>query len=246
MAKLPTLNVDVKVNTRTMQKDIAEANKRLQQIGGKGAALVGGGIGKLGSLGSLGGGLGAGALGVAGIAAAAMAPFKLGRMAVNSFADATQRATDALEKLESGKITSTYRETGVAETFTRRLAMGAEYAKGAEAAGKGIMDTMWGSMSDEYGRLGGVGGFIVEEYGKGGGEALKESAAAIGSMLAGESFEESNIKAAMATSANPDAYRRELREAQVRRESGETVSFTEYPISYTVDMTVQMMKDLFS
>jgi len=53
--RLPTLNVDVKVNTSTMKKDIERANKQLQGIGGKAAAFAGGGVGKVGALGSLGG-----------------------------------------------------------------------------------------------------------------------------------------------------------------------------------------------
>ena len=42
--RLPTLNVDVKVNTSTMKKDIERANKQLQGIGGKAAAFAGGGF----------------------------------------------------------------------------------------------------------------------------------------------------------------------------------------------------------
>lgn len=216
--KLPTLNVDVAVNTKTMQKGVAEAQKKLQNIGGKGAAFVGGGIGKVGALGSLGGGLGAGAIGMAGVAASVMAPFKLGGFVVDSFAESTDRARKAVEAYEIDFTKNIYDATGMTETFARRLAEGAEAAQQAAASQKGWMDTFWGAMSDEQGRLGGVGGFVAEEYGVGGGETVKELLAFFGARLGGKSLEESTIEAQMATSRAPQAYEKDLEAARARRE----------------------------
>jgi hypothetical protein len=101
-------------------------------------------------------------------------------------------------------------------------------------------------MVNEQGQMEGAGGFISREYGVGGAETLKEQAAVAGGFLAGKSFEEMGIEAQMATSANPYAYRRELREAQVLRESGETVSPLSHPISATVDYIAKSFRDMFN
>lgn len=95
--KLPTLNVDVKVNTSTLQKDVERANKQIQQIGGKALSFAGGMGGKIGALGSLGGTAGTMAIGfgtaVAGFAALDMiqqsfvASMKEAETAVKSFAE---------------------------------------------------------------------------------------------------------------------------------------------------------------
>jgi hypothetical protein len=210
VSKVATLNVDVSVNTKTMQKGLADAQKKLQSIGGKGAAMIGGNIGKLGSLGSLGGGLGAGAIGLAGAGAAFMAPFKLGGFVVESFAEATERARKAVEAYENDYTKNIYDATGVTETFARRLAEGAEAAQQAAASQKGIMDTFWGAMSDEQGRLGGAGEWVQQELGVGGGGMIKEAAAFWGALLGGKSISEASIEKDMATSRNPGAYQSEL------------------------------------
>jgi hypothetical protein len=208
--KLQTLNVDVAVNAKTMERGLREARQKLQNFGGKGAAMIGGNIGKLGSLGSLGGGLGAGAIGLAGAGAAFMAPFKLGGFVVESFAEATERARKAVEAYENDYTKNIYDATGVTETFARRLAEGADAAQQAAASQKGIMDTFWGAMSDEQGRLGGAGGFVAEEYGVGGGSLLKEAAAFWGALIGGKSLGEAAIESDMSTSRNPGAYQSEL------------------------------------
>lgn len=208
--RLPTLNVDVAVNTKTMQKGVAEAQKKLQNIGGKGAAFLGGGIGKVGALGSLGGAAGAGAIALAGVAAAVIAPFKVGGIVVDSFADATDRARKAVEDYEKDFTKNIYRATGVTEVFARRLAEGAEAAQLAAASQKGIVDTFFAAMSDAQGRPGGVGGFVAQEYGVGGGELLKETAAFWGALIGGKSLQEAGIEREMATSRNPAAYQQDL------------------------------------
>ena len=242
--KLPTLNVDVAVNTKTMQKGVAEAQKKLQNIGGKGAAFLGGGIGKVGALGGLGGGLGAGAIGAAGIAAAAMAPFKLGGFVVDSFAESTDRARKAVEAYENDFTKNIYDATGVTETFARRLAEGAEAAQQAAASQKGFMDTFWGAMSDEQGRLGGVGGFVAEEYGVGGGEFIKELLTIAGARLGGKSLEEAAIESQMATSRNPAAYEGELAAARSRREQNGVFGADFDALSSVVSLGWKSLRDM--
>lgn len=105
--RLPTLNVDVKVNTSTMKKDIERANKELTNIGGKGAAFLGGQFGKIGALGGLGGGVGAGFIGIAGIGAALAAPAKIAETILDTFKEATDDARKTLEEFsKSGRTSS--------------------------------------------------------------------------------------------------------------------------------------------
>lgn len=208
--KLQTLNVDVAVNAKTMERGLREARQKLQNIGGKGAAFVGGGIGKVGALGALGGGLGAGAIALAGVGAAFMAPFKLGGFVVESFADATDRARKAIEDYEKDFTKNIYNATGVTETFARRLAEGADEAQRAAASQKGWMDTFWAAMSDNQGRLGGVGEWVQQEIGVGGGDTMKEAFAFWGAILGGKSWQEAGIEREMATSPNPAAYQQDL------------------------------------
>jgi GH24 family phage-related lysozyme (muramidase) len=143
MAKLPTLNVDVRVNTRTMQKDIDAANKRLQNIGGKGLAFAGGTAGKLGSLGALGGTAGSAAIGAGAAALTAAAPFMIANRVIDSFASSVQNATQLLEKQQSDMTLSAYRELGISQLFAERLAAAAERADQLSASNKGLWDTFW-------------------------------------------------------------------------------------------------------
>jgi hypothetical protein len=208
--KLQTLNVDVAVNAKTMERGLREARQKLQNFGGKGAAFVGGGIGKVGALGSLGGGIGAAAIGLAGAGAAFMAPFKLGGFVVESFAEATDRARKAVEAYEQDFTKNIYRMTGVSEVFARRLAEGADAAELAAASQKGWMDTFWGAMADKEGRLGGAGGWVQQELGVGGGGMIKEAAAFWGAIIGGKSWQEAGIEREMATATNPASLQQDL------------------------------------
>jgi len=98
--KLPTLNVDVAVNTSSMKKDVARANKEIQQIGGKALAFTGGMGGKFGALGSLGGFAGTGAIGIGAIAAG----IGLLSSAQDSFLSSLKEADSAVKSFaETGK-----------------------------------------------------------------------------------------------------------------------------------------------
>lgn len=130
--KLPTLNVDVKVNTSTMKKDIERANKELQNIGGKGAAFLGGGVGKIGSLGSLGGAAGSAFVGIAGIAAAAMAPLKISTTILDALSQSAKDAEQTLRQFsETGKF------TGMSSIQAQQIAAG-----GPAEERRGLWDTL--------------------------------------------------------------------------------------------------------
>jgi hypothetical protein len=242
--KLQTLNVDVAVNAKTMERGLREAERKLQNFGGKGAAFLGGGIGKVGALGSLGGAAGTGAIAAAGIGAAVMAPFKLGGFVVEAFADSTERARKAVEAYENDFTKNIYDATGVTETFARRLAEGAEAAQQAAASQKGWVDTFFGAMSDEQGRLGGVGGFVSEELGQGGGDLIKEWLAFLGAALGGKSTEEAAIEAQMATSRNPSGYANDLAAARAAREQYGAFGADAQVLPYLMQSLEKTFRDL--
>lgn len=177
--KLPTLNVDVAVNTKTMQKGIAEANKNLEKVGKKGLSFAGGGFGKLGSLAELGGGLGMGAIGVGGIALAIAAPFKAASLIVDSFAESTKRGEDAMKAFAEGKLLG-----GLDLGTASRLAAGAEVERANQMATGGLWDTFIGSMMNEQGQVGGLAG-IVKDWAQATAEGTKWLTAFAGGVLGG-------------------------------------------------------------
>lgn len=195
MAKLPTLNVDVAVNTKTMQKGIAEANKKLQQVGGKVLAAGGGISGKLGSFGTLGGGFGQAAMIGGGALLAAMAPFKIAKTINQSFVDAVADSKRALDAWNTSAVEGA--RTGIALPFAERLALAEERAASAQGAFSGFGAAFFGAATNEQGELGGaVGGVATwaEEFGRG----LKQSLATAGGLLGGKSAAETQVLAMMA------------------------------------------------
>jgi hypothetical protein len=178
--KLPTLNVDVAVNTKTMQKGIAEANKNLEKVGKKGLSFAGGGFGKLGGLAELGGGFGMGAIGIGGIAMAALAPIKLASGVVDAFAASTKRGEEALRSFAEGKGLTGGLDIGAAS----RLAAGAERERANQMATQGIFDTFVAAMTDEAGQVGGLAG-VVKDWAQATAEGTKWLAAFTGGVLGG-------------------------------------------------------------
>jgi hypothetical protein len=156
--KLPTLNVDVAVNTKTMQKGIADANKQLEKVGKKGLAFAGGSFGKIGSLAELGGGFGMGAIGAGGLALAALAPIKLASFAVDAFAEATKRGEEALKSFAEGRGLTGGLDLGAAS----RLALAAPEAMVNANASKGLIDTFIAAGLNEQGQTGGLSGLIYD------------------------------------------------------------------------------------
>lgn len=154
--KLPTLNVDIAVNTKTMKKGIAEANKELEKVGKKGLSFAGGTFGKIGSLAELGGGFGMGAIGAGGIALAFMAPFKAASLYLNAVADAARNGEQALRSFAEGKgLTG-----GLDLASASKLAAASRESEMAANMGKGLIDTFIAAGMNEQGQMGGLAGLI--------------------------------------------------------------------------------------
>jgi hypothetical protein len=218
MAKLPTLNVDVRVNTRTMQKDIDAANKQLQNIGGKGLAFAGGTAGKIGSLGALGGGAGSAAImaGAAGLTAAA--PFMAANRIIDSFSSSVEAARAALEKNSADSTQTTWRQIGVVDQFAQRLAAASEFSAELEAKNKGFWDTFWASASNDQGQVGGIMGELLEGAGSAM-DSLKQITAQFGATLGGKTAEQARIEGLMATAGQgASAFESDLAAANARAE----------------------------
>lgn len=193
--KLPTLNVDVAVNTKTMQKGIAEANKNLEKVGKKGLSFAGGGFGKLGGLAELGGGFGMGAIGLGGIGLATVAPFMAASKGLDLLAESTKKGEDAMRSFAEGKGMTAGLDLGAAS----RLAMGAESAKQSQMAGKGIWDTFVAGLFEDTGELGPAAADWAD-WMKSTVEGTKYLAAFAGSLLGGQSLEGAANRADMALS----------------------------------------------
>ena len=211
MAKLPTLNVDVRVNTRTMQKDIDAANKQLQNIGGKGLAFAGGTAGKLGSLGALGGTAGSMAIGAGAAALTAAAPFMIANRVIDSFASSVQNATQLLEKQQSDMTASAWRELGISQVFAERLAAAAETADMLSASNKGMWDSFWGAAANDQGQVGGILGTLVEAS-QSTMDSLKQMTATAGALLGGKNPLTAFLEGLQAVSPNAD-FSREMQAA---------------------------------
>lgn len=182
--KLPTLNVDVTVNTKTMQKGIRDAQKQLQTVGRQGLALGGGGFGRLGAAAGMAGaagmgGLAAGAIGLGGIGLAIAAPFKAAALIVDSFAESTKRGEDALKAFAEGKGLG-----GLDIGTASRLAAGAQAERANQMATGGLWDTFIGSMMNEQGQVGGLAG-VVKDWAQATAEGTKWLTAFAGGVLGG-------------------------------------------------------------
>lgn len=211
--KLPTLNVDVAVNTAGMKKQVAQANKELQSIGAKGLAFAGGPTAKLGALGSLGGGAGSMAIGAGGIALAAAAPFKLSSMIVGQFTDAVKAGESALKSFKTG---ADIRASGINAVQAATLAQAADRAaiEGSAATGWGAAFTS-GSMN-EFGQVGGVLGFFQDWAGSIN-ENGKWLVAALGGVLAGKGGDEVIAGADIATARSTAGAQSYLTQEQIDR-----------------------------
>ena len=208
--KLPTLNIDVAVNTKTMQKGIAEAQKNLEKVGKKGLAFAGGTAGKIGSLAELGGGFGSAAIGVGGISLAAMAPIKLANSIISSFAASALEGEKALKAFaETGQMTG-----GLDLGTASRLAASAPMAKANEQATSGLWDTFIGSMLDEQGRTTGLAG-LISDWAQATGEGTKFLVAAFGGLLSGKSIDEQQRIGDMAISRSAAGAQAYMSQAQI-------------------------------
>lgn len=196
--KLPTLNVDVAVNTKTMQKGIAEANKQLQTVGRQGLGMAGGSFGRIGGLSSMAGaagfgGLSTGLIGIGAIAAAISAPFKAAALIVDTFGDSIKRGEEAMKSFSEGKGLG-----GLDLGTASRLAAGAEAERANQMATGGLWDTFMGAMANEQGQFGGLPG-LVKDWGQSTAEASKWLTALSGSLLGGYDIVDAMDRADMAT-----------------------------------------------
>lgn len=212
--KLPTLNVDVTVNTKTMQKGIREAQKQLQTVGKQGLALGGGGFGKLGAAagmaGAMGmGGLAAGGIGIGGAVMAALLPFKGAEIIVTSFAEATKRGEEAMKAFAEGKPSA-----GVDLGAAARLAAAAPAAELAAGSTKGIMDTFFAGMMDERGGMGGLAG-LIKDWAELTVDGVKTVAAGTGALLGGVSDAEAQRRMDMATTRSAAGAQAYMTQAEI-------------------------------
>ena len=197
--KLPTLNVDVTVNTKTMQKGIREAQKQLQTVGKQGLALGGGGFGKLGAAAGMAGAMGMGGvasagIGIGGAIMAILAPFKGAEMVVTGFAAATKRGEEALNAFAEGKALG-----GIDPAAAMRLSAAAPAAQLQAQNTQGMFDSFVGAMMDEQGRMGGIAG-LIKDWADLTVDGTKHLITAAGAALGGYGIEEQNRRGDMATS----------------------------------------------
>lgn len=178
--KLPTLNIDVAVNTKTMQKGIAEAQKNLEKVGKKGLGFAGGTFGKIGSLAELGGGFASGAIGAGGLALAAMAPIKLASYFLDTFNASVQNGADAMKRFaDTGKFTGNL-DFGTAS----RLAAAQPLAEANKMAAGGLIDTFIGASMNQQGQMSGLQGWI-SEWAQATAEGTKFLTAFVGALVGG-------------------------------------------------------------
>lgn len=197
--KLPTLNIDVAVNTGNLKKQIADANKTLGGLAQRGASATGGVGGKLAGLGGgMGTGLGQFAIGASLISAEIAAPFKVSAMILDSMSASADEARKSLTDLANGK--NTYGQTGVGGGLGARLASRSTDLTGT-GAGKGWMDAFWGGAANEFGQTGGIVGDILD-----GAESValtgKGLMAALGAFLGGKEGHEIGRSYDMGSSSN--------------------------------------------
>lgn len=152
--KLPTLNIDVAINTAGLKKQAAEANRTLRTVGTQGLGLAGGRFGTTARLGALAGaaGLGAGmgsmGVGAGGIALAASLPIMSASMAAKAFAAATKEGTEAIKAFASGDRSL----RGLALPFAASLANADDRAAVSGAMAGSDVSTFLGAGMNMHGQ----------------------------------------------------------------------------------------------
>lgn len=196
--KLPTLNVDVAVNTKTMQKGIAEANKKVGALAKQTLAVGGGGFGKVGAFAGAAqaAGMGEAAAGLSAFGVALLgltATIKTAEGVVTGLEAATKRGAEALDAMAAGEK---YRgiDLGAAE----RLAMARPAAEVQATSTKGVWDTFIASTMNAQGEMEGVFG-LISDWARYTSEGFKAAAAGTGAFFSGQTFEEQQRRMDMAT-----------------------------------------------
>jgi hypothetical protein len=199
--KLPTLNVDLKLNSKNFKRDMANV--------GKGAAgVIGLGGGKAGLGNAVGSALGSG-LGIPGlsqIGSMYQGIYKAGEFVIGT---ANKIMSEFNASVKSGsavmrafnEMTDT-RESGLNVISASRLMGHEEITKGNEMSGGGsLVDTFFGASMNTYGQTGGLLGDL-EEWAKDSMDGVKAAVAFAGGMAGGKSIDESIREADIATSAS--------------------------------------------
>ena len=170
--KLPTLNIDLSVNTASFTKKLRMASDDLAKFGNKAAKIGGASLpGPLGALSKVGGVTGGIANAASFLAGGVQAPFKISDAIISTFNDAVSEATKTMELFAKG---GDFGATGVNPALAERLMLAGEKEKlGAGiATDKGWWASGIAAATDENGDMGGILGFFkdwadsIEENGK--------------------------------------------------------------------------------
>lgn len=158
--KLPSLNIDLSVNTATFSKKLSQASQDLQKFGAKAATIGGadlpGPLGRIAKLGGTSGGIASAAsLFLGGV----QLPFKMADALLNAFGDSVKTATGVMEKFNAGQPLGA---TGLNPFLAANLAAAAGKQDIAAARQLGLTETFFGAATDEFGNAGGVIGFLMD------------------------------------------------------------------------------------
>ena len=199
--KLPTLNVDLKLNSKNFKRDMANVGKGAAGVIGLGGQKAG--LGN--SIGSaLGSGLGIGGLGQAG--AMLQGAYKAGEFVIGTankimseFNTSVKAGVAVMNNFNDMVDT---RESGLNVMFASRLAGQEQNVAGAELSSGGSMwDTFIGASMGTEGQTGGILGDL-EDWAKESLQGVKAAVAFSGGMLGGKGYEGSIREADIATSAS--------------------------------------------
>lgn len=202
--KLPTLNVDLKLNSKNFKRDMAAVGKSASGVIGLGGQKAGLGN-AIGS--AVGSGLGIGGLGQAGTAFQAVAiPFQTvvgaATKIMDTFNEATRHGAAVMENFNDMVDT---RESGLNVISASRLAGREEKMKSEELAGGGsLWDTFTGAGLGTEGQTGGIMGELYA-WAKETKETVKFGVAVAGGLAGGKGLDASMREGMIATSASQGA-----------------------------------------
>ena len=202
--KLPTLNVDLKLNAKNFKRDMAAVGKGAAGVVGLGGQRAGLGN-AIGS--AVGSGLGIGGLGQAGTALQAVAiPFQAvvgaATKIMDTFNEATRHGAAVMGNFNDMVDT---RESGLNVISASRLAGREEKMKGEELAGGGSMwDTFVGAGLGTEGQTGGIMGELYA-WAKETKETVKFGVAVAGGLAGGKGLDASMREGMIATSPSQGA-----------------------------------------
>lgn len=226
--KIPTLNVDVKVNAKNLKRDVQKAVSGLGSstglsgaVGGTGASVgnaIGGTAAQMMGMGPIMSGI-MGGLGSLGAAA-----FQAGKLVIGfasgvlgQFTDSVRNGTAVMDKFRQMEDT---RASGINIVAASRLASQANNAEAASGMTTGFMDTFLGAGMNAQGQQGGLMGWLTD-WSRSTMEGVKTVAAVGGGLAGGKGWDDSWREADMATArsaAGAQAYATKAELAQQERQ----------------------------